>query len=59
MFDCQGEMSQAVAHSLIKTGIPQLVAWGKGREETLGQPNKLRLHRARLFAREVMAKVAN
>ena len=57
MFDCQGEMSQAVADSLIKSGVPQLVAWGKGRDETVGQPDEGRVQRARAFARDIMARV--
>jgi flavodoxin len=59
MFDCQGEMSQAVADSLINSGVPQLVAWGKGRVETVGQPDESRLERARAFCREIMATVTS
>jgi flavodoxin len=59
MFDCQGEMSQAIADALAKSGNPQAVEWAKGRDETVGQPDESRVARARAFAREIMATVTS
>jgi flavodoxin len=56
VFDCQGELSQAVADFMLNSGDPALVAWGKRRSETVGQPDAARLKKARNFAREIMKK---
>ncbi|MDI6831662.1 MAG: flavodoxin family protein [Actinomycetota bacterium] len=57
-FDCQGELSQAIADALLKSDDPRMRSFGERRGETVGQPDETRLQRARDFAREVMAKVA-
>lgn len=57
-FDCQGEMSKEIADLMANMDDPQLAAWGKGRDVTLGQPDATRLERARAFAREVMSKMS-
>ncbi|UCD35847.1 MAG: hypothetical protein JSU90_03165 [Nitrospiraceae bacterium] len=57
-FECQGEMSKELADAMVKLDDPNLAAWGKMRDETLGQPDVTRLERARVFAREAMSKVS-
>ncbi len=56
-FDCQGELSEAIANALLKSDNPMMKSFGERRSETLGQPDETRLQRARDFAREVMAKL--
>ena len=56
VFDCQGEMSQALADFMVNSGDPTLVEWGKKRSETVGQPDAASLKKARTFAREIMKK---
>jgi hypothetical protein len=56
VFDCQGEMSQALADFMLNSGDPTLVEWGKKRPQTVGQPDAARLKKARNFAREIMKK---
>ncbi len=56
-FDCQGELSEAIAAALLKSDDPALRSFGERRPETVGQPDETRLQRARDFAREVMARV--
>jgi flavodoxin len=56
LFDCQGELSQAVADFMVNSGDPTLVEWGKRRSETVGQPDAARLKKARTFAREIVKK---
>ncbi len=55
-FHCQGELSAEIAEFLIKSDDPNLQAFGKQRDSTLGQPDASRLEKARQFAREIMAK---
>jgi len=57
-FDCQGEMSKEIADAMAKMDDPEIAAWGKMRDETLGQPDVTRLERARVFAREAMSKMS-
>jgi flavodoxin len=56
VFNCRGEMSQALADFMVNSGDPTLVAWGKNRPLTMGQPDAARLKKARNFAREIMKK---
>ncbi len=56
VFDCQGEMSQALADFLLNSGDPTWVEWGKKRSETVGKPDAASLKQARSFAREIMKK---
>jgi len=56
VFNCRGEMSQALADFMVNSGDPKLVAWGKNRPLTIGQPDAPRLKKARTFAREIMKK---
>ena len=55
-FDCQGELSGAVADALLRSDDPMLRSFGERRTETIGQPDETRLQRARDFARQVMAR---
>lgn len=56
-FDCQGELSEAIAAALLKSDDPMLRSFGERRPETIGQPDETRLQRARVFAREVMDRI--
>jgi flavodoxin len=55
MFDCQGELSQAVADMLLKSDDPNMQAFGKMRSATTGQPDASRIEKAKAFAREMTA----
>jgi flavodoxin len=56
VFDCQGEMSQALADFMVNSGNPDWVEWGKKRHLTVGHPDATSLKKARTFAREIMRK---
>ena len=56
VFDCQGEMSQALADFMLNSGDPSMVEDAKKRSTTVGQPDATRLKKARNFAREIMKK---
>jgi flavodoxin len=53
-FDCQGELSEAVADLLVKSNNPDLQRFAGLRGMTLGHPNEEELHKARTFARDIM-----
>jgi flavodoxin len=57
VFDCQGELSEQVADFMTKSNDENLVAWAKDRPATIGQPDAVRLERARRWASEVVAKL--
>jgi flavodoxin len=57
IFDCQGELSQAVADMLLKSDDPNMQAFGKMRDSTKGQPDAPRIEKAKAFAREISAKI--
>ena len=54
VFDCQGELNQAMADFMLNSGHPRLVEAAKRRPLTIGQPDATRLKRARNFAREIV-----
>jgi flavodoxin len=56
VFDCRGELSQAIADFMLNSGDPSLVEAAKQRSTTIGQPDATRLRKARDFAREIMKK---
>lgn len=56
VFNCQGELSEQIADFMTKSGDEKLAAWAKDRPTTVGQPDALRLERARSWAREVLAQ---
>ena len=56
IFDCQGELSQAIADFMLNSGDPSLVEAAKQRSLTVGQPDAARLKKARNFAGEIMKK---
>ncbi|MFX1393313.1 MAG: flavodoxin family protein [Promethearchaeota archaeon] len=56
-FDCQGEMAEDIAKSLMESGNPQLAQFGKMREVTIGHPDADEIYNARIFAKEIMEKV--
>jgi flavodoxin len=57
-FNCQGELSKELADAMVKLDDSQAVSWGKQRDVTLGQPDPVRLERARAFARETISKMS-
>lgn len=58
LFDCQGEVDQAIIDFLLKADDPKLRVFGEAGAsgEGKGQPDESRIERAREFAREVVAK---
>ena len=54
LFHCRGELSEKVADMMKSSEDSDLVAWAEKRPETLGQPDAMRLERARAFAREII-----
>lgn len=57
VFECQGELAQNVIDMLLKSDNPQMQEFAKLGPSTKGQPDESRLKKARLFAKEVQAKV--
>jgi flavodoxin len=57
MFDCQGELAEAIMDMLLKSDDPNIRAFGELGPVTKGQPDETRLESARAFARETMEKV--
>ena len=57
MFNCQGELAQNVIDELLKSDDPKVRSWGEGGPSTRGQPDAVRVERARAFAREIMEKI--
>lgn len=56
MFNCQGEMAEAVMQFLSKSENPRHRQFAEYAPQTKGQPDESRLEKARAFAREVMEK---
>ena len=56
VFDCRGELSQAVADFMLNSGDPSMVEDAKKRSTPVGQPDAASLKKARTFAREIMKK---
>ena len=59
MFNCQGELAQYVIDALLKSDNPQFRAYGEGGPSTKGQPDAIRVERARVFARKIMERIRN
>ncbi len=57
MFDCQGELSQAVIDILAKSDNPKYREFAAYGPQTKGQPDDSRLEKARVFARDVVNKL--
>ncbi len=57
MFNCQGEMAEAIMEFLSKSENPRHRQFAEYAPQTKGQPDESRLEKARAFAREVMEKV--
>jgi len=57
MFDCQGQLAAGVTSVMRIHPNAKFRAWAK-EDDSRGQPDAARLERARLFAREIMAKVS-
>lgn len=58
LFDCQGELAQAVIDILAKSDNPRYREFAEYGPLTKGQPDESRLEKARAFARQVMGKVS-
>jgi len=56
-FNCQGEMAEGIAKSLMESGNPQLAQFGKMREVTVGHPDANEIENARAFAKETIDKI--
>ncbi|HVO78015.1 MAG TPA: flavodoxin family protein [Methanomassiliicoccales archaeon] len=56
MFDCQGEMSEALAKSLLNNSNPEMQKFGQMRAKTMGNPDAADLTRAKTFVREMTGK---
>lgn len=54
IFDCQGELSEAMRETLLKMDNPEFRAFGELGPWTKGQPDAARIEKARAFAREIM-----
>jgi hypothetical protein len=52
-FNCQGQLAEPVRRFMADSGDPMLVGFAALAEGALGQPDELRLERARAFARSV------
>jgi len=57
LFDCQGEVSQAIVDFLLNNDDPELQTYGREVSEAKNLPDEARLERARDFAREIMANL--
>ncbi len=57
VFNCQGELGKDIADFMLKSGNLALETWAKNRESTLGQPDARRLERARIWAKDLLAKL--
>ncbi len=55
LFDCQGELADAIIDFLKKSDNPRHQAFAEYGPQTKGQPDQSRLEKARNFARQVMA----
>ncbi len=58
MFDCQGELAQAIIDMLSKSENPEHRQFAEYGPQTKGQPDDSRLEKARAFARRVMEECA-
>jgi len=54
MFNCQGELPEIVAEYMSKSKDEKLIAWAKMRPSTMGQPDSVRLQRARDWSKEMI-----
>ncbi|RJP30264.1 MAG: flavodoxin [Actinobacteria bacterium] len=55
VFDCQGEVAQAIVDFLLSSDDPERRRYGQETAEAKGLPDEARLERARSFAREIIA----
>lgn len=56
VFNCQGDLAQSAKEAMLKHPDPRLRAWAESAQAD-GNPNQVRLDRARDFARVILAKV--
>lgn len=56
-FNCQGELAENTAKSLIESNNPQMQQFGKMRETTVGHPDAKEIENACVFARETIEKL--
>ena len=54
VFDCQGELPEKIAEYMLQSKDEKLIAWAKMRPSTMGQPDSVRLQRARDWSKEIM-----
>jgi hypothetical protein len=59
VYDCQGELAESVARSLIGSPSPQLQEFGRMRTLTIGHPDAAEISGAGEFARSIVAMVSS
>lgn len=59
VYDCQGELAEKVALSLMSSPNPQLQEFGRMRAMTLGHPDAAEVTRAGEFARSIVAMASS
>ncbi len=59
VYDCQGELAESVAQSLISSPNPQLQEFGRMRAITIGHPDAAEVASAGEFARSIVAMVSS
>jgi len=56
IFNCQGELSEMIANHMMNSGNPQLQKYASTRNDTLNQPDEVRVAKSKQFAREIMTR---
>ncbi len=54
IFNCQGELSEAIANHMMNSGNPQLQKYASTRNNTLNLPDEVRIEKSKQFAREIV-----
>ena len=55
-FETQGELSEKIANMLVNAPDPNMQAFGKMREKTVGKPDEIALEEARKWATDIVQK---
>ncbi len=56
MFNCQGEVAPEIVESLKASDDPQMISFCEASEKSKGQPDEIRLEKAKEFTRAVINK---
>ena len=57
LFECQGELSETLAKSLLNNSNPEMQKFGQMRPMTMGHPDAADLEKAKSFAKEIQGKI--